>query len=134
MSIGDRLREERERLDLSQVAIAALAGVSRVSQGNYESGKRKPKADYWNAVASIGVDVQYVLTGTRSDKFEAKLRELGEVTQRVVALAEALTPQPDPIKLGKLRDIAFSARLTDAQIRDLLDMLLQAREHEFWLQ
>ncbi len=133
MSIGERLREERERLELSQTVLAELGGVTRISQGNYESGKRKPKADYWNALAEAGVDVQYVLTGMRSNKFEADLRDLAAVTKRVMALAEAVSPRPDPIRLGSLRDIAFQNHLTDTQITILLNLLRQAREANFWL-
>lgn len=62
-SFGDRLREERKRLELSQDAMAAAGGVQRLSQINYEAGKRSPDWDYLALVAAAGVDVQYVLTG-----------------------------------------------------------------------
>lgn len=62
-SFGDRLREERKRLELSQDAMAVAGGVQRLSQINYEAGKRSPDWDYLALVAAAGVDVQYVLTG-----------------------------------------------------------------------
>ncbi|MFJ2986588.1 helix-turn-helix domain-containing protein [Collimonas sp. NPDC087041] len=62
-SFGDRLREERKKLELSQDAMASAGGVQRLSQINYETGKRSPDWDYLALVAAIGVDVQYVLTG-----------------------------------------------------------------------
>lgn len=65
ISIGDRLREERDRLLLSQHILASKAGVSRMSQVNYESGKRSPDANYLKEVAAVGVDVTYVVTGNR---------------------------------------------------------------------
>lgn len=61
--IGRRLREERVRLGLTQQAFAARGGVASNAQGNYESGKRKPKADYLAALAEKGVDILYVLLG-----------------------------------------------------------------------
>jgi transcriptional regulator with XRE-family HTH domain len=64
--IARRLREERDRLSLSQHSLAVKAGVSRMSQVNYESGKRSPDAEYLKAVAIAGVDVGYVVTGSRS--------------------------------------------------------------------
>jgi transcriptional regulator with XRE-family HTH domain len=61
--IGDRLREERERLRLSQAAFGEIGGVKANAQGKYESGERYPGADYLAAVAEAGVDVLYVVTG-----------------------------------------------------------------------
>lgn len=60
-----RLTEERNRLGLSQEAFGAIAGVSKMSQLNYEKGVRKPDAGYLMAVAEQGVDVAYLLTGQR---------------------------------------------------------------------
>ncbi len=62
-SIGSRLREERERLGHSQSNLAELGGTQRKSQFNYEMDVRRPDADYLSAVAAVGVDVLYVLTG-----------------------------------------------------------------------
>lgn len=64
--IGDRLREERERLGLSQGAFGELGGVKANAQGNYEKGVRSPDAAYLAAVAAIGLDVLYVVTGERT--------------------------------------------------------------------
>ena len=66
MDNSTRLREERERLGLSQEALGAVGGVRKQAQHLYESGARKPDMDYLTAVASAGVDVLYVLTGQRS--------------------------------------------------------------------
>jgi transcriptional regulator with XRE-family HTH domain len=65
-AVGARLREERERLGVSQALFSGNAGVSRMSQVNYESGKRTPDAKYLRTVAEYGVDVLYVVTGKRS--------------------------------------------------------------------
>ena len=64
--IGPRLREERERLGMTQKVFGLIGGVEPNAQGKYESGERTPKADYLAAVARRGVDVLYVLTGQRS--------------------------------------------------------------------
>lgn len=65
LNIAERLREERIRLELSQTEFAALGGVQKRSQINYESGERLPDAGYLASIASAGVDVAYVLTGIR---------------------------------------------------------------------
>jgi transcriptional regulator with XRE-family HTH domain len=64
--IGPRLREERERLGMTQKVFGVIGGVEPNAQGKYESGERTPKADYLAAVAGQGVDVLYVLTGQRT--------------------------------------------------------------------
>lgn len=63
--LGERLKEERKRLDLSQTRFAELCGVKRTAQTTYESGERTPDADYLEGAGRIGVDVEYVLTGRR---------------------------------------------------------------------
>lgn len=61
----DRLKEERKRLKLNQELFATHGGVKRDAQINYENGSRKPDSAYIEAIASIGVDVLYVVTGRR---------------------------------------------------------------------
>jgi len=65
-TIGQRLKEERKRLGLTQPEFAAVGGVEKGAQINYEQDKRFPSADYLVAVAAIGVDTQYVLLGEPS--------------------------------------------------------------------
>lgn len=65
MSTFERLREERERLGLSQEKFGALGGVLKRAQINYEKGERNPDSAYLTAIAAAGVDVLYVLTGQR---------------------------------------------------------------------
>ena len=76
---GARLRGERERLGLSQVAFAALASASKGSQILYEKGK-PPTADYLAAIAAAGADVTYILTGRRE-------RPASDLTDRARLLA-----------------------------------------------
>ncbi len=65
MTIGDRLREERDRLGMNQEDFGAAGGVKRKSQFNYEAGERLPDAGYLSAIAELGVDVRWVITGSR---------------------------------------------------------------------
>lgn len=62
VSIGDRLREERERLGLKQDEL----GVAPKTQRFYESGERSPDAAYLAHFAELGADVLYILTGQRT--------------------------------------------------------------------
>jgi transcriptional regulator with XRE-family HTH domain len=62
--VGARIRQERQRLGLSQSDFAQLAMVSRRTQASYEAGEGSPVADYLLAVAGAGVDILYVVTGS----------------------------------------------------------------------
>lgn len=67
MTIGDRLREERTRLGMSQPAFAALAGTTKQTLFSWESGRTAPDGFQLAALAAQGVDVLYVLTGKQQD-------------------------------------------------------------------
>lgn len=69
--VGNRLRDERLRIGLSQDEFAAVGGVSRRSQSAYEADERSPDANYLLAVRDLGVDIFYVLTGERVGIAEA---------------------------------------------------------------
>ena len=64
--VGERLKEERERLGLNQTEFGALLGVSRGTQKNYELGANSLDLRYVAALEEHNVDAAYVLTGRRS--------------------------------------------------------------------
>lgn len=66
MSIGSRLKEERERLGYTQPIFAGLAETTKKSQIDYEKDLTQPKAGYLAVIAAVGADVQYIVTGQRS--------------------------------------------------------------------
>lgn len=70
---GERLREERDRLGLNQTDFGTAAGVSRGTQKAYELGNSSPDVRYLMAVQDMGVDVHYVLTGSRISTDAASL-------------------------------------------------------------
>lgn len=64
--IGERLKEERDRLGLTQEHMAGRLNITQKTQGLYERGQRMPNAEYLAAMAALGCDVLYVLTGQRT--------------------------------------------------------------------
>ncbi len=66
MHTGERIREERERLGFNQADFAALAGATRKTLFNWESGAASPNAAALAAWAEVGLDVLYVVTGQRA--------------------------------------------------------------------
>lgn len=100
-SIGERLRDERVRLGLSQGELGTAAGVTKNTQLLYESDKRSPKADYLSALHEIGVNTHFVLTGSRS------------ITSSGGALSLAANePGPDlsPVKMYDIEAAAGAGR------------------------
>lgn len=73
--VGDRLREERDRLGLNQTDFGAKGGVSRGTQKAYELGANSPDLRYLAALEGAGVDIQYVLSGSRALLSEQVLDE-----------------------------------------------------------
>lgn len=65
MTLGTRLKEERQRLQLTQVVFAEKGGVGRTAQKYFERDVQKPGSAYLENLSRLGVDVQYVLTGVR---------------------------------------------------------------------
>lgn len=65
LNFCDRLKNERLGLRLSQLEFAQKAGVSKTTQFNYEKGDRHPDVAYLSTIAAIGVDVNYLITGSR---------------------------------------------------------------------
>ncbi|WP_079227325.1 helix-turn-helix domain-containing protein [Pseudomonas putida] len=87
MTIGDRLKEERSRLGLSQTDLAAVGGVGKTTQINYEKGSGSPDARYLAAAADRGVDILYVVTGVRrpahADQLSPEGAELLHLAQKI---------------------------------------------------
>lgn len=86
-TISERLREERQRLGLSQDGLASSGGVTRRSQGLYETGERTPGAAYLAKIADAGVDVVYVLTGKSDAARQRKERTVLALLEDVPAIS-----------------------------------------------
>lgn len=78
-NLGERLREERDRLGINQNELADIGGVKRNSQGNYERGRQNPDTAYLLAIAKAGIDVMYVLFGQRDGAMDAQTEAETEV-------------------------------------------------------
>ncbi|ACA89357.1 putative DNA-binding repressor transcription regulator protein [Burkholderia orbicola MC0-3] len=123
------------RVGMSQAEIAALGGLSNKTQLSYESDARSPDANYLAALAKVGVDVLYVITGVRAlpstmPEDEAELldsfRQLNEVGRAAIQasvngflLAGTMTISGEPAKrLPRLAENR-AAKLDDAALQAL---------------
>jgi transcriptional regulator with XRE-family HTH domain len=66
VAIGERLREERKRLKMTQAEFSDVGGIGISTLKLYEGNDRDPGALCLQSLAQHGVDVQYVVTGQRS--------------------------------------------------------------------
>lgn len=118
MTIGERLKEERNRLDLTQTALATSCGVGKRAQINYEANEQIPGGAYLAGAAGMGIDVAYVLTGHRAGSasreevllLSAYRGASDEVKRIVQAALGAADRAPSP------RAAANAAKFTDNKI------------------
>ncbi|WP_198655759.1 S24 family peptidase [Salinicola sp. CR57] len=103
MNVGERLRKERERLGMTQTALAEIGGVGKTTQINYEKNNRNPDTGYLLALDAVGVDTYYVLTGRRTGGADSESLEM-------VGFENAL-----PVPMYDIEAAAGAGRLFDAE-------------------
>ena len=124
--IAKRLRDERVRVGLSQERFAEKGGVGRKTQGLYESGERVPDAHYLAEVASLGVDVGYVIDGNRRLSASAVHPEvfLPPSLHRVGEEAPPPYAQIPNTHVGDSRRQLLPALLSRAEVSDVRPLAL----------
>lgn len=103
VTIGARLREERERLGMNQDGFAAAGGVGKRALIHYEKNERSPDATFLAAVSAVGADVLYILTGQRQGGLPPmSMSQLqGEIlAPDEKAVLENYRHAPDGVKVG----------------------------------
>lgn len=100
MTVGERLKEERSRLGLSQTELGAVGGVGKTTQINYEKDSGSPTANYLIAVATVGVDMMYVLSGVRTTR---PVEGLSVTEEKVLDNYRSL-PESDKASVRRLTD------------------------------
>lgn len=101
--IGFRLKEERQRLGLTQAAFSESAGAKPRTLIDWEKGVSSPTAVQLSALGSVGVDVQFVLTGQRQQS------GIGEAAVHQAVL--------DAVDLLSLEDKVDAAQLAKAVVK-----------------
>lgn len=66
MTLFDRLKEERERLGLSQTKLGEMVGVVKQTVIRWEKGDASPDAPQLEKMATAGFDALYIVTGNRA--------------------------------------------------------------------
>lgn len=112
MATGERLREERKRLKMTQADFAKVGGIGVSSLKLYEGNEGDPGAQFLAAIGGAGADVQYIVVGARSNTALAadeqilleSYRSLDSLNKRQ-ALARMLTESGPAAVSRKLDEI-----------------------------
>lgn len=94
---GERLRKERERVKLNQTQLAEVAGIKRMAQSQYEKEVRSPTIKYLSAIAATGIDLHYLLFGSKASPLAGEQRSL---EKRIFSLVEQYAQQQPDGQLG----------------------------------
>lgn len=105
--LEDRLREERERLRLTQEVFAEAAGAKRRTLIDWEKGVSSPTAVQLSALSEIGVDVLYVLTGKhqQNSSEQSGAVEIDLVVKIASILEALLTKHRARLSLAKKQEL-----------------------------
>ena len=112
-----RLKEERQRLSMTQEEFGAAAGVRRATQYLYERAERTPSVEYLARITSVGADLSYLISGVRSPKTGGKLCLDPEVLASVLRTADDICRD----HRGRLLDLEHRITLTQALCRAVAD-------------
>ncbi|PYE86878.1 helix-turn-helix domain-containing protein [Phyllobacterium leguminum] len=127
--IGERLKEERIRLGMTQKEMASLGGQAVNSQSLYERGKSAPGGIYLAAIAAVGVDVLYVITGYRGGSRSGVPQRDAETLLDKLERSAGERPELSQADGDTLRTIALDETISD-RTRARADLLLRVAFHD----
>ena len=78
--LGIRIKDERERLGLTQPEFAEIAGAKKRTVIDWQNGVSSPTAIQLAALAAAGVDIAYVITGVPAEA-HGKLADVAQASQ-----------------------------------------------------
>lgn len=117
-NIGGRIKEERERLGMTQEAFAKECGVGRTAQFNYERGERRPTSGYLGELDRIGADSRYVMTGVRGDddwRYARAYKMMLLSIERLLGLNESLLDPIANLWIESERDLAEAKGMVEME-------------------
>lgn len=79
--LGSRLAVERRRLNLTQERLGFLIDVSASIVSDWERNVAHPRAHHTLRLQAIGMDIEFLITGTRLDASKARLQSEAAATE-----------------------------------------------------
>lgn len=123
MSVGSRIKEERERLGFSQEVFAERGGVSRRSQIMYEQDKTEASATYFTLIAELGADVNYILTGKNKGlmlKANFAVNDSLSLSREEIEMLEMFRAVSSEQKNDALESLGKFKRHNEAFVREMM--------------
>lgn len=120
ITFAKRLKDERDRLGLSQTQLALDTGISRLLISRYELAKTLPGTEVLMKMNARGIDVAFLITGIRSvldrepDLFN---RAYQEVKRQAMDSGEVLSSKEHSARAWTLFNAINSA---DSKLNTLL--------------
>lgn len=134
-TFGIALRDERKRMSLSQEAFAALGGVSKNSQLQYEAGKTPPTVEYLLKLNNSGINVAHLLGADNAAEVHLAQGRIASAARRPQPggnCDQMAVDEEDLVPIAEI-DLAYGLGGTYADA----DMQIETQIHRFpkaWLQ
>ena len=92
------LKALRDSLNMTQEEFGKSIGLAKSTYNNYETGVRKPKSDFWIAIAqkyNVSIDYLMGIENPQNENQPAPTNgdELEEDDKRIIELLHQLTPE-----------------------------------------
>lgn len=125
-NIGERLREERERLGLTQAEFGEIGGVKKLAQFNYEKNERRPSASYFdNLRTNQLIDVGYILNGWR-DNDQRRQYMAESLVNALISIGLDIDPEAFSPAIDKAYDIDAAGTAEDESIDPVISLVEMA--------
>lgn len=90
VTFGERFRDERVRLDLTQDALGSFLETSRRTVAKWEANETYPDAKQLGLFAEKGADVLFIVTGVKAILGDAQGRAPHSPAERAAAVIQNL--------------------------------------------
>ena len=101
---AERLKEERQKKNMTQAKLAEIAGVSTQTISSYEKGGKSPNLDNAAAIAkALGVSLDYLAGGADETEVKMQFKNLADVVVAINNLKASLhgTSNRRPIRVTR---------------------------------
>ncbi len=115
-TMGERLKEERERLGMTIPVFAEKAGAKKNTVIDWQKDVSSPPVAKLTSLAAEGLDVIYIITGVRSIDIE-------DVTPGAVEATRLVEPNSDgPVTKALAESVTKIKQTTAARADDVSDI------------
>lgn len=117
LSIGNRIKERRKELNLTQLDIKSKVGISSGNISDIEHGNRLPAASTLVQLAKVlECSIDYILTGFSPTEEKCVSSAIGESAQKLLTLFYSLSPD-DQYELVMIAELKANKgkRMQDAK-------------------